>query len=152
MNDQEKFDFKNLKREVEDLKFILARKTGMGSADVKANIINPSTVASGAISLGTGSISSAGMFAAGVVDQAAIGANAVGQSELKEEYIAVTVVAGQASGTGTCTNGSTIVGFRPTGNQDQFIDNIAVSGTTITITLAANATADNTFEVILIKT
>ena len=56
MNDQEKFDFKNLKREVEDLKFILARKTGMGSADVKANIINPSTVASGAISLGTGAV------------------------------------------------------------------------------------------------
>ncbi len=139
----------NLKREVEDLRFQMARKTGIGSADIKGNIVIPSSVGG---TLGAGSISAANMFAAGVVDQAAVGANAVGQSELKEEYIAITVLAGQTSGTGTATSGSTIIGWRPTGNQDQFIDNISISGTTITITLSAAATANNTFEVILIKT
>ena len=75
----------------------------------------------------------------------------VDELELKEEYIAVTVLAGQTLGTGTATSDSTIIGWRPIGNQDQFIDNIAISGTTITITLSAAATANNTFEVILLK-
>ena len=142
------FEFEELKRQVEDLRFQLSRKTGSGSADFKGNIVSPSNVAG---TIAAGGISSAGMFAAGVVDPTAIGAHAVGQSELKEEYIAITVLAGQTSGTGTATSGSTIIGWRPTGNQDQFVDNITISGTTVTITLAAAATANNTFEVVLLK-
>ena len=86
------------------------------------------------------------------IGQAEMRDDSIGQGELKEEYVAVTVSAGQTSGTGTATSGAKIIGFRPTGNQDQFVDNIAISGTTVTITLGAAATADNTFEVILLKT
>jgi hypothetical protein len=102
--------------------------------------------------VGSGGIDDSDMFASGVVNQAAIGADAVGQSELKYEQVAVTVSAGQSTGTATVTSGAVVFGApRPTGNQDQFIDNCSVSGTTLTITLAANATADNTFEVTLLK-
>ena len=101
--------------------------------------------------IGDGGIDSSAMFASGVVDQAAIGAAAVGQSELKYEQVNVTVSAGNPSGTGVVTSGAIIIGWRATGNQDQFVDNIAVSGTTLTITLAAAATADNLFQVTLLK-
>jgi len=73
------------------------------------------------------------------------------QSDIGYEVVAVTVVATAASGTGTCTTGSIVLGYYPTGNQDQLVDNIAISGTTVTVTLAAAATADNTFNVVCLK-
>jgi hypothetical protein len=127
-----------LKAEVEDIRALLWKKVGGGSADIKGNMVQLSTVNA---TIATDSIT-----------QAMIGANAVGQSEWKYEQVSVTVNAGSASGTGTVTSGSTIIGWRATGNQDQLIDNMAVSGTTLTITLAANATANNTFSVTLLKT
>ena len=148
MNDQEKREFQELKRMVEDLRFQLSRKTGLSSADIRGNVISSSVQAGG---LASGAINNSNMFSAGIVDQAAVGADACGQSEWKEEQVNVTVSAGNPSGTATVTSGSVIIGWRATGNQDQFIDNIAVSGTTLTITLAANATADNTFQVTLLK-
>jgi len=128
-----------LKSEIMELRYSLSKKTGLGSADIKGNIVSPSNMA-GTVTL-----------TAGQVDQTAIGANTVGGSELKEEVIAVTVSSGNPSGTGTATTGSTIIGYYPTGNNDQFVDSVAISGTTVTVTLAANATADNTFNVVLIK-
>lgn len=59
----------------------------------------------------------------------------------------VNVSAGASSGTATVVAGSQVVGIYPAGNQDQFVDNVAISGTTLTITLAANATAINNFKV-----
>jgi len=47
--------------------------------------------------------------------------------------------------------GSTILGIYPAGNQDQFVDNVAISSTTLTVTLAANATATNTYKVTLLE-
>lgn len=67
------------------------------------------------------------------------------------ETVSVTVATGQTSGTGTVTAGSTPIAAIPTSNQDQFIDNVAVSSTTVTVTLAAAATADNVFKVTLLK-
>ena len=67
------------------------------------------------------------------------------------EVVAVTVAAAATSGTGTCTADSIILGYYPTSNQDQFVDSIAVSGTTVTVTLAAAATADNVFNVVMLK-
>lgn len=64
---------------------------------------------------------------------------------------AVTVLAGAPTGTVTVVVGSTILGIYPSGNQDQFVDNVAISGTTLTVTLAANATANNTFNVTVIE-
>lgn len=122
-----KREFDILKRELQTLRFLMTRKLGIGSADIKGDLVAPSTV------------------------NATLGDDIVGEAELKYESVSVTVSAGQTSGTGVATSGSIIIGWRPTGNNDQFVDNIAISGTTVTITLAAAATADNTFVVILIK-
>lgn len=59
----------------------------------------------------------------------------------------VTVAAGQTSGTVAVPAGAVVLGAYPGGNQDQLIDNISVSGTTLTVTLGAAATADNTIKV-----
>lgn len=126
-----------LKNELDDLRYILHKKIGGGSADIKGNLAAPSTAN---VTLSADSVT-----------QAMIAAAAVGQSELKYEVVAVTVSAGAATGTGTATSGSIIIGWRPTGNIDQFVDNVAISGTTVTVTLGANATADNTFSVTLLK-
>ena len=67
------------------------------------------------------------------------------------EEVAVTVGSGGTTGTGTVTSGSTILGYYPTSNQDQFVDSIAISGTTLTITLGTAATAANKFKVVLLK-
>lgn len=75
----------------------------------------------------------------------------VNQAKLKYEVADVTVGAGNTQGTATVTSGSIVIGYYPTGNQDQFVDNISVAGTTLTITLANAATADNTFKVVLLK-
>ncbi|WP_425005759.1 hypothetical protein [Mycolicibacterium sp. S3B2] len=63
----------------------------------------------------------------------------------------VTVTAGQSSGTATVVAGSVVVGFYPSGNQDQFVDNVAIGGTTLTVTLAANATANDTYKVTVVE-
>ena len=126
-----------LKREMEDIRYLLNKKTGGGSADIKGKIVAPSTVAS--------------VLADNAVNNAAMADDAIKQAELDYEQVSVTVSAGASSGTATVTSGSIIFGWRATGNQDQFVDNMAVSGTTLTVTLAANATADNTFQVTLLK-
>ena len=126
-----------LQREMADLRFLLHRKTSGGSADIKGNIKNPSTVAA---TIADGSITSAMLASAAVI-----------QSKFSYESVNVTVTAGNPSGTGTVTSGSIVIGWYATGNQDQLVDNISISSTTLTITLAANATANNTFTVILLK-
>lgn len=124
----------NLQNEIEELRFMLNRKIGAGSADIRGNLIGSTTT-----------------YTPSSVDQNAIGPAAVGQSELKIEQVTVNVAAGQTSGTGTCTSGSTILGWRPAGNVDSNVDSIAVSGTTVTVTLDPAATAQNNFVVILLK-
>ena len=47
----------NLKNEIQELRYILSRKTGLGSADIKGRIVAPSNVG-GSISIGTGDINS----------------------------------------------------------------------------------------------
>ena len=126
-----------MKREMEDIRYLLNKKTGGGSADIKGKIVAPSTVNS--------------VLAANAVNNTAMADDAIKQAELDYEQVSVTVSAGGSTGTATVTSGSIVIGWRATGNQDQFIDNIALSGTTLTITLAANATADNTFQVTLLK-
>ncbi len=126
-----------LRNEFEDLQYKLNKLLGGGSAEVRARIVQPSNVTA---TIGADSIT-----------QAMIGAGAVGQSELKYEEVTVNVTAGQTSGTGTATSGSVIVGYRPSGNVDQAIDSIAISGTTVTVTLGAAATAQNNFVIILLK-
>lgn len=65
--------------------------------------------------------------------------------------VAVTVNASATSGTATVKAGAKILGILPAGNQDQFVDNVALNGTTLTVTLAAAATANNTFNVTVLE-
>lgn len=106
------------------------------------------TVGSGA--LASGALGSDDI-ATNAITKVKMADDSVAQNELDYEQVSVTVSAGGSTGTATVTSGAVVVGWRATGNQDQFIDNISVSGTTLTITLAANATADNTFQVTLLK-
>jgi hypothetical protein len=62
----------------------------------------------------------------------------------------VTVALGDTTGTATVKRGSTILGIYPVSNQDQLVDSVAISGVTLTVTLAAAATADNVFSVVSI--
>ena len=128
---------RTLKQESEDIRYLLNKKTGGGPTDIKGRIVAPSTVNS--------------VLAANAVSQAALSDDIVGEAELKYESVSVTVLAAATSGTGTATSGSIIIGWRPAGNIDQQVDNIAISGTTVTVTLGAAATADNNFVVILIR-
>jgi len=87
----------------------------------------------------------------GAVKVAEVASNSIGQSELKYTTVDVTVAAATTSGTATVPSGAIILGYYPIGNQDQFVDDISISATTLTITLAAAATADNTFRVVLLE-
>ncbi|MFF6951820.1 hypothetical protein ACFZAD_24575 [Streptomyces iakyrus] len=80
-------------------------------------------------------------------EKARIAAAATGKIVLED----VTVTAGNPSGTATVTAGSTVIGIYPAGNQDQFVDNVAIASTTLTVTLAANATANNVFKVAVLE-
>lgn len=71
--------------------------------------------------------------------------------QLNYDVVSVTVALGQTAGTGTVTAGAIIFGIYPAGNQDQLVDNVAISGTTLTVTLAAAATAANQFKVPVIN-
>ena len=62
----------------------------------------------------------------------------------------IVIGIGDTTDTAEVRLGSTILGYIP-GAQDQMVESIALSGTTLTLTLAAGATAENTFTVQLIK-
>lgn len=63
----------------------------------------------------------------------------------------VTVNASSTSGTATVKAGSVVLGIYPAGNQDQFVDNVAIATTTLTVTLASAATANNVFKVTVLE-
>jgi hypothetical protein len=68
----------------------------------------------------------------------------------------ITVAAAATSGASaadTTIAGGTVIGIVPAGNQDQFVDNVAINATTgaVTVTLAAAATANNVFNVTVQK-
>lgn len=65
---------------------------------------------------------------------------------LNSAQIAVTVSAGQTSGSSSVTSGWKILGYYPTA-QDQVVKSIVISGTTLTVTLLVAASADNHFTV-----
>jgi len=67
--------------------------------------------------------------------------------------VSVSVSAGATSGTSAADSdlvGGTILGYYPAGNQDQLVDNITLGADgKVTITLAAAATAENKFKVVV---
>ena len=104
----------------------------------------------GAVTIGAKKVTTAKINDAAVT-ATQLGAAAVTASKLSYEVVEVTVTAGETTGTATVTAGSVILGCYPKSNQDQFIDSVAVADTTVTVTLAASATANNVFNVVLLK-
>jgi hypothetical protein len=76
---------------------------------------------------------------------------AVTASKLAIKTVAVTVAIGETAGTATVAAGSVIMGIYPTSNQDQLIDSVVIATTTLTVTLAAAATAENVFAVSILN-
>lgn len=70
--------------------------------------------------------------------------------------VAVNVSTGNGTGSSAADPlliGGTIIGIVPTGNQDQLVDEVIVEADgKVKVTLAANATAQNTFNVSVLKT
>lgn len=67
------------------------------------------------------------------------------------DAVAITINVGSSTGSSAANKflvGGTIIACVPTGNNDQFVDNIVLnSDGSVTVTLAANATATNSFSV-----
>jgi len=91
----------------------------------------------------------------GSVKTADLDDNVVTAAKLAEKVVAITVAAGAISGSSAADPelvGGRILGYYSTGNQDQLVDNVALAADgSITITLAAAATANNTFNVVVAK-
>lgn len=69
----------------------------------------------------------------------------------KVQIVPVTVASTATTGTATVTAGATILGIEPSSNEDQFVNNVAISSTTLTVTLHAAATATTTFNVVVLN-
>ena len=74
---------------------------------------------------------------------------------IKYKVVAITVDALASTGVSAADSdliGGIIFSVTPSGNQDQFVDNVELGATGIvTVTLASAATADNTFNVIVLQ-
>jgi len=118
--------------------------------------VSTAKIADSAIS--TAKIADAAVSTAKIADAAVtnakIAANAVTAGKMFAKTVAVTVAAGATSGSSAADadlEGGAIVGYYPTGNQDQLVDSIVLNADgSVTITLAAAATADNTFNVVVL--
>jgi|Deesub1362A_J573_1020465.scaffolds.fasta_scaffold00327_15 hypothetical protein len=81
--------------------------------------------------------------------------SSIGKSKLAYKVVTVTVSASATSGSSAADSdlvGGEILGVYPAGNQDAFIDNVVLNADgSVTITLAAAATADNTYKVVVLE-
>lgn len=80
---------------------------------------------------------------------------AITKPKVSYTSVAVSVAAAATSGASVADAtlvGGEILGVYPTGNQDQLVDNVVLGADgAVTVTLAAAATAANTFKVVVIK-
>jgi len=121
----------------------------VGAATTKA----PTSVAmSGDATIAT---TGAVTIASNAVTTSKLNANAVTKAKFGYKSVAVTVSTGNSSGASAADAdlvAGLMIGILPTGNQDQFVDNVVLGADgSVTVTLAAAATADNTFNVIVMK-
>jgi hypothetical protein len=97
----------------------------------------------------------AAKIADGTIVAAEIASGAVTKAKMGLKVVAVTVAAGATSGSSAADAelaGGEILGYYPTGNQDQLVDSVVLGADgSVTVTLAAGATADNTFNVVVAK-
>jgi hypothetical protein len=89
------------------------------------------------------------------VPQAKLDATGITKTKLGYKTVSVTVTAAATSGSSAADSdlvGGEILGCYSTGNQDQFVDSVVLNADgSVTVTLAAAATADNTFNVVVLK-
>ena len=124
--------------------------------------IGPNAVLSGHVADGeiqTPDLADAGVtmpkLADGSVSTLKIAGAGVRVANVGYQTVDITVTAGSASGSSPADAalvGAEILGYYSTGNQDQLVDDITLAADgSITITLAAAATADNTFRVVCLR-
>jgi len=91
----------------------------------------------------------------GSIPQAKIDETGITKAKLGYKVVSITVAAGASSGSSAADSelvGGEVLGYYPAGNQDQYVDNITLNPDgSVTITLAAAATADNIFKVVVLK-
>ena len=91
----------------------------------------------------------------GTIPQAKLDSTGITKAKLGLKAVSVTVAASATSGSSSADSdlvGGEILGIYSTGNQDQFVDNVALNADgSVTVTLGAAATADNTFNVVVLK-
>ena len=94
-------------------------------------------------------------IADGAVTNSKLSAGAATKAKIGYKAVAITVAAAAINGSSAADAdlvGGAIIGYHPTGNQDQLVDNVVLNADgSVTITLAAAATAANTFNVIVLK-
>lgn len=122
--------------------------TGVDGFKVGALFIDVDSVA---VYVNTGTTSVAAWSSITSVDQANIADDAVGAGQLNTTTVPVVIDAAASSNTATVTEGAVIIGFYPGTNLDQIIDDISIDGTTLTVTLAAAATAETTINVVVLE-
>lgn len=122
--------------------------TGVDGFKVGALFIDVDSVA---VYVNTGTASVAAWSSITEVAQANIADDAVGAGQLNVTTVPVVIGAASASDTATVTEGAVIIGFYPGTNLDQIIDDISISGTTLTVTLAGAATAETTINVVVLE-
>ncbi|RLC70278.1 MAG: hypothetical protein DRI26_07465 [Chloroflexi bacterium] len=117
------------------------------TADIADGAVNSAKIADGGVA--TSDIGD------GQVSTAKVADGAITKPKLGIKVVSVTVAAGATSGSSAADSelaGGQILGIFPTGNQDQHIANVVLNADgSVTVTLAAAATADNTFNVIVAK-
>jgi len=131
-----------LERDMQFLRLLLAKKSGLGSNDIKANIVQPSDIAA--------------TIAADSVTQTMIAANAIGQSELKYEVATLIFGSGDTVKTATVTASSIVIGVYEssvtstpaTGELQLVISSITLTGTR---SASPGGAAAITYTVILLK-
>ena len=132
-------------------------KDAVKVAEVAANAVGTEELQDSAVT--TAKIADSNVTTAkladGAVTTAKLADGAVTKAKLGYKVVAVTVAAGATSGSSAADSeleGGEIVGIYPTGNQDQFVDNVVLNADgSVTVTLAAAATDDNTFNVVVLK-
>jgi len=102
-----------------------------------------------------GTVNACNFNLVGAIETAEIADGAVRKSKVGYKVVTVTVSAGQTTGSSSADPdlvGGEILGMYSAGNQDQLVDNVVLNTNgSVTITLAATATANNTFKVVVLQ-
>ncbi len=136
-------EINKIKSDLEDLRYIIARKIGNGPADIKGTIVEPSIIPGSTVSDNS-------------ITNAKMADDAIKQAELDTEIVTLAFGSADTSKTASVTSGSIVIGVydsvvtsTPATGELQ----LSISGTTLTGTRSAapGGAAAITYTVILLK-